>query len=95
MIFLQEANKVPRLSRGPDLFLASFDATEAIFNPDFVFPDPDAPVFDNVEILVKKFEAKPLPPSTSAEKGTDMATSAIFFNLFVKKWMVCPANANR
>ena len=70
---------------------ASFDASEAIFNPDFVFPDPDAPVFDNVEILVKKFEAKPLPPATSAEKGTDMATSAIFFShcLFEEKWMVC------
>ena len=66
---------------------ASFDATEAIFNPDFVFPDPEAPVFDNVEILVKKFEAKPLPPTTSADKGTDMATSAIFFPhyLLVKK----------
>jgi len=51
-----------------DVFSASFDATEAIFNPDFVFPDPDAPVFDNVEILVKKFEAKPLPPTKSAEK---------------------------
>ena len=57
---------------------ASFDASEAIFNPDFVFPDPDAPVFDNVEILVKKFEAKPLPPTTCAEKGTDMATNEIF-----------------
>lgn len=52
-----------------DVFSASFDASEAIFNPDFVFPDPEAPVFDNVEILVKKFEAKPLPPTTSAEKA--------------------------
>ena len=41
-----------------DLFSNDFDASEAIFNPNFAMPDPNAPASDNVEIFVSKYESK-------------------------------------
>jgi len=39
-----------------DVFSDGFDPAQAIYNPDFVFPDPDAPVCDNVETFIKRYE---------------------------------------
>ena len=41
-----------------DIFSAEFDANEAIFNPDFVIPDPEAPASNNVDAFVAKYEGK-------------------------------------
>lgn len=41
-----------------DIFSAEFDANEAIFNPAFVIPDPEAPASNNVDAFVAKYEGK-------------------------------------
>ena len=41
-----------------DIFSAEFDASEAIFNPEFVLPVPEAPASNNVDTFVARYEGK-------------------------------------
>jgi len=54
-----------------DLFSADFDAAEAIFNPNFALPDPNAPSSDNVEIFVSKYESRNLRDSQRSKSAKD------------------------
>ena len=55
-----------------DVFSESFDPQDAIYNPNFVFPDPNAPVSDNVEIFIRRLEQGPVqrnPPKSQPKKA--------------------------
>ena len=64
-----------------DVFSDSFDPAEAIYNPDFLFPDPDAPLCDNVETFVKRYEQGGVKPKPKAVKKTIDVASITYLKI--------------
>ena len=63
-----------------DAYSESFDASKAIFNPNFVFPDPDAPICDNVEKFIKRYELGGPPAPKPASKPAPEVTGGRLFS---------------